>query len=134
MGLARGQAPQSQVSPLSLMSPAEFKAAGLPKLTPSERAALDQWLVKFSLKLLETSKSVQGKGRAPTTRPSYPVEVSHNDELFIINGEKFEAKTYCFNVEEGDQVIFVEGSAYGACASAEFINLRTGAKCEVWCE
>lgn len=30
----------------------------------------------------------------------YEVEVSHNDELFIINGEKYEAKTYCFNMEK----------------------------------
>ena len=32
----------------------------------------------------------------------YEIEVSHDDELFIINGEKYEAKTYCFNMEEGD--------------------------------
>ena len=28
---------------------------------------------------------------------SYEIEVSHDEEFFIINGEKFEAKTYCFN-------------------------------------
>src|SRR5439155_19965277 len=39
---------------------------------------------------------------------SYEIEVTHNDELFIINGEKFEAQTYCFNMEEGDRVIFLE--------------------------
>lgn len=66
--------------------------------------------------------------------PSYEIEVSHNDELFIINGEKFEAQTYCFNMEEGDRVIFIEGSALGACASATLVNLRTKEKCEVWCE
>ena len=65
---------------------------------------------------------------------SYEVEVSYNDEWFIINGEKFQAQTYCFNVEEGDMVIFLEGSAYGACASAKFLNLRTKQVCEVWCE
>jgi hypothetical protein len=69
-----------------------------------------------------------------SSRPSYEIEVSHNDELFIINGEKFEAQTYCFNMEEGDSVIFIEGSALGACASATLVNLRTNAKCEVWCE
>lgn len=65
---------------------------------------------------------------------SYEIEVSHDDELFIINGEKFEAKTYCFNMEEGDKVIFLEGSPYGACTSAELLNLRTKERCDVWCE
>lgn len=69
-----------------------------------------------------------------TSQPSYEIEHSHNDELFIINGEKFEAKTYCFNMDEGDRVIFIEGSALGACASATIVNLRTNNKCEVWCE
>lgn len=75
----------------------------------------------------------QSKSRN-SSQPSYEIEHSHNDELFIINGEKFEAKTYCFNMEEGDRVIFIEGSALGACASAILVNLRTNNKCEVWCE
>ena len=65
---------------------------------------------------------------------SHMVDKSINDEIFIINDETYEAKSYCFNVEEGDQVVFIEGSAYGACATAEFINLRTRQRCEVWCE
>ena len=76
----------------------------------------------------------RGKSSGGSSRPSYGIEVSHNDELFIINGEKFEAKTYCFNMEEGDPVIFLDGSALGACASATLLNLRTKEKCEVWCE
>lgn len=64
----------------------------------------------------------------------HEIEVSHNDELFVINGEKYEAKTYCFNMRESDEVIFVKGSALGACASAEILNLRTNKVCEVWCE
>ena len=74
-------------------------------------------------------------GRSSGSRQdSYTVEASYNDELFIINGEKFEAKTYCFNMNEGDEVIFIEGSALGACASAIVVNLRTKRKCELWCE
>jgi len=61
------------------------------------------------------------------------IEVSHNDELFIINGEKFEATTYCFNMDKGDSVLFLEGSPFGACASAILLNLRTRQKCDVWC-
>ena len=64
----------------------------------------------------------------------YEIEVSHDDELFIINGERFEAQAYCFNMEEGDKVIFLKGSPYGACASAEILNLRTRKVCKVWCE
>ncbi|MDR7135314.1 ribosomal protein S17 [Lysobacter niastensis] len=64
----------------------------------------------------------------------YEIEVSHNDELFIINGEKYEAKTYCFNMEEGDRVIFLEGSPYGACASGKLLNMRTHKVCDVWCD
>lgn len=64
----------------------------------------------------------------------YEIEVSHNDELFVINGEKFEAQTYCFNMEKGDSVMFLKGSPFGACASAVILNLRTREKCDVWCE
>jgi hypothetical protein len=64
----------------------------------------------------------------------YIVELSNNDELFIINGEKFEARTYCFNIYEGDEVVFLEGSALGVCVSAEILNLRTNEKCSLWCE
>jgi len=64
----------------------------------------------------------------------YEIEVSHNDELFIINDEKFEAKTYCFDMEEGDRVIFLEGSPNGVCVAAKILNLRTKKVCEVWCE
>lgn len=74
--------------------------------------------------------SIAGTVSAAT---EYEIEVSHNDELFIINGEKFEAQTYCFNMEEGDKVIFLEGSPYGACATAEILNLRTKKICKVWC-
>ncbi|VVP33511.1 hypothetical protein PS854_04438 [Pseudomonas fluorescens] len=65
---------------------------------------------------------------------SYKIEVAHNDELFIINGEKFESQTYCLGWEEGDEVLFLEGSPVGACTSAELLNLRTREKCDVWCE
>jgi len=65
---------------------------------------------------------------------SYEIAVAHNDELFIINGQKFEAQTYCLGWEEGDDVLFLDGSPFGACASAELLNLRTRERCDVWCE
>ena len=64
----------------------------------------------------------------------YYIEVSHDDEFFIINGEKYSAQTYCFDMEEDDPVIFIEGSPWGACATAEIINLRTKQICKLWCE
>ena len=64
----------------------------------------------------------------------YEIQVSKNDEIFVINDELCKAKTYCFQMEVGDQVIFLEGSPYGACASAEVLNLRTKKRCELWCE
>ena len=64
----------------------------------------------------------------------YEIEVSYNDEFFIINGEKYEAKVYCFNMEAGDPVIFLDGSPLGACVSASLLNLNTRDICEVWCE
>jgi hypothetical protein len=65
---------------------------------------------------------------------TFTIDVSHNDELFVINGEKFEAQTYCFDMEEGDAVIFLDGSPYGVCVSATLLNLRTKDTCKVWCE
>lgn len=64
----------------------------------------------------------------------YYIEHSVNDETFIINGEVFKAKTYCFGMNEGDAVIFIEGSPNGVCVSAKIYNLRTEKTCNVWCE
>jgi hypothetical protein len=65
---------------------------------------------------------------------SHETEASDNDERFIINHDKYDAKTNCFNMEEGDPLIYVEGSAFGACLSAVIVNQHTDQKCEVWCE
>jgi hypothetical protein len=64
----------------------------------------------------------------------FMIEASVNDESFVINGSLFKAKTYCFGLDEGDSVLFLEGSASGACASAKILNLRRKETCEVWCE
>jgi hypothetical protein len=71
---------------------------------------------------------------AATGSASYTIEVAHNDELFIINGNKYKAKTYCFNQYEGDRVVFIEGSRMGVCVSAKWVNKRSNNVCEVWCE
>lgn len=89
-----------------------------------------QWSPPMTQSVPWTAAQMRGGRRADV----YTIETSHNDELFIINGEKFEAKTYCFNMEEDDEVMFLDGSPFGACASATLLNLRTREKCEVWCE
>lgn len=64
----------------------------------------------------------------------YVIEAASNDETFVINGETFKAKIYCLGWEEGDRVVFLDGSAYGACVSATLFNLTRRERCEVWCE
>lgn len=71
--------------------------------------------------------------RAAYSAESYELQASVNDEKFLINDEEFEAKTYCFNMERGDQIIFMDGSSLGACVSATLYNTRTKQTCEVWC-
>jgi len=72
----------------------------------------------------------------PAQHPAnaYTIEVAHNDELFIINGEKFEAQTYCLGWSVGETVLFIEGSPYGTCASAKLYNSIRRESCNVWCE
>jgi hypothetical protein len=65
---------------------------------------------------------------------SYRIEAAANDETFIINGEVFKAKTYCLGWDEGERVIFMEGSPFGACSSATLYNKNRKETCEVWCE
>ena len=64
----------------------------------------------------------------------YTIELAQNDELFIINGERFQAQVHCLGWMEGDRVTFLEGSPYGACFSALLYNKNKRDKCEVWCE
>jgi len=65
---------------------------------------------------------------------TYLIEAAHNDETFIINGEVFKAHTYCLGWEEGEQILFIEGSPLGVCVTAELYNLNREEKCSVWCE
>lgn len=79
------------------------------------------------------NQRIRAAGRG-SMRDSYLIEAAHDDEVFIINGEKFEAQTYCLGWEEGDEILFLEGDPFGACTSAEIFNLRAREKCSVWCE
>ena len=48
-----------------------------------------RWISVFSLLMVAFTFS---------EATTYEIEVSDNDELFVINGEKYEAQTYCFNM------------------------------------
>lgn len=137
-----GYAQQPVVSVKQLMTASEFENAGLKKLTEEELKVLDKWFEKTLVAIAaKVGQAAAARGRASSSSPSagmipgtYVVEASVNDETFVINANVFKAKTYCFNVGKGDRVKFVEGSASGACASAKFVNMRTGDVCAVWCE
>jgi hypothetical protein len=78
---------------------------------------------------------IVGSGKqSDAKKAQYTVDAAANDETFVISGKVFKAKTYCFGVEKGDRVIFIEGSALGACVSAKFLDFRNDKVCSVWCE
>ena len=58
-----------------------------------------------------------------------------NDETFVVETlwgrQVFKALAYCFGVEDGAMVLFVESTA--ACATNRMITL-VGDVCDVWCE
>lgn len=88
-----------------------------------------------SAEVTPLNANVDGGGAgASVVQGGYIIEASANDETFVINGEVFKAKTYCFGFDRDDRVKFISGSAFGACASATILNMRSGKSCEVWCE
>ncbi|MBI3934685.1 MAG: hypothetical protein HY316_08315 [Acidobacteria bacterium] len=80
------------------------------------------------------SRIAAGSGTAHSGKREYRIQASADDETFVVNDEVFKAKTYCFNMEKGDNVIFLSGSPLGSCVSAELLNMRTNKVCKVWCE
>ncbi len=64
---------------------------------------------------------------------TYEIEAAANDESFVIDGDLYKAQTYCLGWDEGDEVIFMEGTA-GLCTSAELFNVGRRETCSVWCE
>jgi hypothetical protein len=84
--------------------------------------------------VIPLSPIATGNGTTPSGKPEYRIQASADDETFVVNDEVFKAKTYCFNMEKGDKVIFLSGSPLGSCVSAELLNMRTNKVCKVWCE
>lgn len=116
----------------SLMTPAEFKASGLEKLTPTEMAALDRWIEKFA-----TIAAEAGAASAPAAAPAplperrtYTVTASIDDRTFTIDEETLTAKTRCTNVTPGDHVSIVHREGSAGAEAVTFLNLRTGELCD----
>lgn len=84
--------------------------------------------------MVSAEQTADGSSSGGAGARRYEVQSSVDDETFVINGEVFKAKTYCFGIAKGDEVVFVEGNANGACASAAFIVVGNSRKCAVWCE
>jgi len=118
----------------NLMTKQEFTRLGLTKLTDAELDSPNHWLTRFAMQLVQASKQEGVEGGMYGGKPVYRVEASINDGKFLINGELYEAKTYCFSIEKGDAIIFLEGSAFGAYVSAKILHTKSGKICEVWCE
>ena len=91
---------------------------------------------KGQLALVKSGVSLHDQSTSPkkSTPESYRIDFANNDELFLINGEKFKAQTYCLGWDVGDLVIFIDGSSLGVCTSAELYNVNRKESCEVWCE
>jgi hypothetical protein len=87
-----------------------------------------------SVAVRSLSASSPSRSAGSAAQGGYAIETAADDETFVINGEVFKAKTYCFAFERGDRVKFLSGSPSGACASATLLNLRSGKTCAVWCE
>lgn len=96
-----------------------------------------KWSVEKHLGAVDLAKP-----KLPPQRPErralagegYPIEVAHNDELFIVNGKEYEATTYCLGWEQGERVIFIDSSARGVCVRTKLFNIERGEICEVWCK
>lgn len=71
---------------------------------------------------------------AGNTTPAYPVQKIIDNEVFIINGNQYEAMGTCKEILEGDWVVFLQGNPYGTCSSAVIQNIHTGATCLFWCD
>ncbi len=89
------------------------------------------WIESKKVFNVDMIKSPISPSKAITT---YTIERTTNDEKFVVNGEQYEAKVYCMNWDEGQQVLFLEGSAFGVCVSAMMFNLDRSETCDVWCE
>lgn len=123
----------------SAQTESEQRAAEIERLRSElSRCQGYQEATQARVKELEAQRHVAPPPAPPrqfgTGRSEYVIEVADNDDTFVINGEVFKAKTYCFGISTGERVLFLEGNANGVCTTAKFVVLGSGKVCDVWCE
>ncbi len=132
-----------------LMTHHEYKAAGLDKLSPEEVEALNRWLTEFNAKKRDdqTPSTTDAAGESALNpekggtnlfggkkSKTYKIQHVSGETSFEINNRKFEASKKCPGFKRGDEVEFIEGSAYGLCTTALFTKPGSSGPCKVWCE
>lgn len=84
-GSQRTVAQNSALTAKALMTPADFDAAGLDKLSSAELAALDRWLAKLVAAVSEASKQ-QGNAAPQRTTPqaSRPLSITDLEGTIVV--------------------------------------------------
>jgi|SRR5215813_4071595 len=98
------------------------------------KKTLEQLPVDQAEEVLIISQRLQRPQGTSSFDETYVIQASAKDEWFVINNNKYQAKTYCFGFNKGNRVKFIQGSPYGACATAIILNLQNDTTCDVWCE
>ena len=132
-----------------LMTHREYKEAGLDKLSPEEVDSLNLWLEKFASTKADTAKNIPLDISRAVEKPekgvisklfndpkskTYTIQSAFKGSTFEINNRNFEASKLCSGFKKGDEVVFLEGSAYGLCSTAVFAKPGSSKTCKVWCE
>lgn len=73
-----------------LMTPAQFKQAGLTKLTPSELLALEEWLGVYREAVAQVLRSSESKPKVPPSAPSLPAPVTSPQVIETCIEDEFE--------------------------------------------
>ena len=96
----------AQVDVSELMTAREFTAAGLQKLTPSELAALNAWLLKYANAVLQVGGAAQpapSRGSTPATPEGIESQIDdefegwEGDTIFQLrNGQIWQQASYAY--------------------------------------
>ena len=132
-----------------LMTQREFTEAGLGKLSEEEIGALNRWLAEFKRtgasqtelpppplveEKKEEKKEFLGGLFGGAKYKIYKIEGVQSGYTFHINRRRFDSTSICPGYKVGDEVIFTEGRADGACTSAVFMRPGGGDVCQVFCK
>lgn len=129
LALAGQSTGQLQLKIKDLMTPSEFQAVGLPKLTPTELAALDRWLNRYTETVFDYAQKqapAQGGGRASGRSGGTPDVVEtcidgeftgwEGETIFkLCNGQIWQQAEYDYNYSYAyrpDVVIYRTAAGY----------------------